>query len=605
MLHARLLMAGLLALGLALSGCRTAVKEPAPARYKDPTLPVAERVADLLGRMSLEQKAGQMTQVDWVFLKSRSDLAKYQIGSVFSGGDSAPAPNNAAQWAGLHDELQAAAMAGDLGIPLLIGLDAVHGNSKVVGATIFPHNIGLGATRNPALVRRIGEITAVEMVATGARWNFAPTLAVVRNERWGRTYEGFGEEPALVASMAEIVSGLQGKALSDSTSVLATAKHYIGDGATEGGKDQGDARVSDAQIRSLLLPPYVAALERGAGSVMVSFSSISGEKMHGHQRLITDLLKGELKFGGLVVSDYAGVDQLSKDYAVAVRTSIHAGVDMVMVPQHYQRFIDTLVGEVKAGRVAQSRIDDAVRRILTVKFQLGLFEHPKAEQALLAKVGAPEHRAVAREAVRQSLVLLKNEANMLPLKKDAGKLYVAGKNADDIGSQCGGWTITWQGSAGNITPGTTILQGIKQAVAPGTMVTFGEEAKTIDSSYSAAVVVVGERPYAEFKGDIAGSLGLDQADLDTLKRVKASGVPMVVVLLSGRPLVITEQLPDWQALVAAWLPGTEGAGVADVLFGDYKPTGKLPHSWPRSEQQVPVNVGDPQYEPLFPFGFGL
>ncbi|HWI63615.1 MAG TPA: glycoside hydrolase family 3 N-terminal domain-containing protein [Symbiobacteriaceae bacterium] len=595
--------AGLLALGLVLAGCQSAApKKPAPdpaaPKYKNAALPVAERVADLMGLMSLEQKLGQMTQVDWVFLGNRNDLAKYHIGSVFSGGDSMPNPNNAENWAKLHDELQEIALHDELGIPLLIGHDGVHGQSKVVGATIFPHNIGLGATRNPALVKRIGEITAAEMLATGANWNFAPTIAVVRNERWGRTYEGFGEETGLVASMTEIVSGIQG------AGVLATAKHYIGDGATEGGKDQGDTRMTEAQIRSLLLPPYVSALEKGAGSVMVSFSSVSGDKMHGHTRLITDVLKGELKFGGLVVSDYAGVDQISKDYAVAVRTAINAGVDMVMVPQHYGKFIDTLKAEVKAGRVSQARIDDAVRRILTVKFQQGLFEKPMARRDLLPQVGSAEHRAVARDAVRQSAVLLKNEGGVLPLKKGAGKIYVAGKNADDIGNQCGGWTITWQGKSGKITTGTTILEGIRQA-AGGATVTFDPGAGTIDSSYSAAVVVIGEKPYAEFQGDRTGSMGLDKEDLDVLVRVKATGVPTVVVLVSGRPLVVTEQLKDWRALLAVWLPGTEGTGVADVLFGDYKPTGKLPMTWPRSELQIPINVGDPNYDPLFAFGFGL
>jgi len=607
---ARPLTAGMLTLSLVLAGCSStgapkAAAPSAPARYGDPTLSVAERVADLMSRLTLDQKIGQMTQVDWVFLKSRSDLAKYAIGSVFSGGDSAPRPNTPAQWADLHDELQGIALSADPGIPLLIGLDAVHGNSKVVGATIFPHNVGLGATRNPALVRKTGEITAAEMVAVGAKWNFAPTLAVVLDERWGRTYEGFGEETGLVASMTEIVSGLQGKQLSDPNSVLATAKHYIGDGATQGGKDQGDTKVSLAEIRSLLLPPYVSALEKGAASVMVSFSSVDGVKMHGHKPLITDLLKGELQFGGLVVSDYAAVDQISKDYAVAVRTAINAGVDMVMVPQHYERFISTLKKEVQQGRVARERIDDAVRRILTVKFSMGLFERWEADRTLLAQVGSAEHRAVARDAVRQSVVLLKNEGKVLPLRKDVAKLYVAGKNADDIGNQCGGWTITWQGKSGNITPGTTILQGIKQAVSPSTTVAFDPAARTIDRSYSAAVVVVGEQPYAEYKGDRESGIGLSEEDLATLRRVKAAGVPTVVVLVSGRPLVVTDQLPDWQGFLAAWLPGTEGAGVADVLFGAYKPTGKLPYTWPRSEQQIPVNVGDPGYDPLFAFGFGL
>jgi beta-glucosidase len=600
----KMLTAAVVAAGLALSGCGaktpTAPKaEEETAKYKDPTLPVTERVADLLPRMTLDEKIGQMTQVRWPALKSQADLAKYHIGSVLSGGDDEPSPNTPQAWADLHDRLQQAALGDRLGIPLLIGLDAVHGNSKLVGGTIFPHNIGLGAANNPALMTKVGQITAAEMLGVGANWNFAPCLAVVRNERWGRTYEGFGEATDLITTLTgPYVAGMKG--------ILATAKHFIGDGATVGGQDQGDMTLSEAEWRSLLLPPYATAIKQGAGSVMVSFSSLNGQKAHGDAHLITAVLKGDLKFRGIVVSDWAGIDQIARDYSEAVRVSINAGIDVVMVPDKYQKFSETLKAEVKAGRVSEERINDAATRILTQKFELGLFEKPLADRTLLAQVGSAEHRAVAREAVRQSLVLLKNENSLLPLPKSGGKLYVAGKNADDIGNQMGGWSITWQGKSGNrTTGGTTILQAIKDAVAPGTTVTYDRRAATIDAGYRAAIVVVGETPYAEFKGDRPDALRLDAEDLQTIANVKKAGVPMAVVLISGRPLVITDQLPMMDALLAAWLPGTEGQGVADVLFGDYKPTGKLPHSWPRSEQQIPINAGDTNYDPLFAFGFGL
>jgi beta-glucosidase len=601
-------MASLL-LGLVVIGCAPASQQPPQvdeaAKYKDPVLPAAERAADLLARLTLAEKVGQMTQLDRLALRSKADLATYFIGSVLSGGDSAPSPNLPATWVQEVEAMQNEALETRLGIPLLYGIDAVHGLNSVKGGTIFPHNIGLGATRNPELLQRIGAVTAAEMSGLGVRWTFAPCLAVARNERWGRTYESYGEDPAIGSALTTYITGLQGEKPGGPQSVLATAKHWIGDGNTEGGQDQGDAKLTEADLRALALPPYLSALQRGVGSVMVSFSSWNGQKAHGSKYLITDLLKGELQFDGFVVSDWQGVDQVAGDYATAVRTAINAGIDMVMVPNDYPRFIRTLTAEVTAGRVPVSRIDDAVRRILTQKFALGLFEQPGADPSQTDLIGSAAHLALAREAVRQSLVVLKNERSLLPLPKSGIKLYVAGKNADDLGNQLGGWSITWQGGSGNTTTGTTILQGIRQAVAPGAVVTYDRAAATIDGSYGAAIVVVGELPYAEMKGDRTGTLRLDAADLQTLQQVKAAGVPTVVVLVSGRPLVVTDLLPDWQAFVAAWLPGTEGAGVADLLFGDYRPTGKLPVTWPRSEGQIPINVGDPVYEPLFPYGFGL
>ncbi len=473
------------------------------APYQDPSLSVPERVADLLPRMSLEDKVGQMTQAERGALSPVSDLATYRIGSVLSGGGSAPSPNNATGWADMYDAFQRQALSTPLGIPMIYGVDAVHGHNNVAGATIFPHNIGLGATRDPGLVERIGRATAEEVAGTGVDWTFAPCVCVARNDRWGRTYESFGEDPGLVSAMTTIVDGFQGPSLDGRTSVLATAKHYIGDGGTTGGDDQGDTRLSEAELRAVHLPPFRAAVERGVGSVMVSYSSWNGVKLHGHRQLITGLLKGELGFTGFVVSDWAGIDQLDGQEgftAEEVRSAVNAGIDMVMVPNDYRRFVSLLKAEVQAGRVPMSRIDDANRRILTKKFELGLFERPLSDRSLTGGVGGAEHRALAREAVRKSQVLLKNDG-LLPLAKTGGKIFVAGRNADDIGNQSGGWTISWQGSSGNTTTGTTILQGIRDAVGSGATVTYSRDGSGVDSSYRAAIAVVGETPYAEGQGD--------------------------------------------------------------------------------------------------------
>lgn len=576
--------------------------------YQDASLPVADRVNDLLGRMTLDDKIGQMTQADKDSIVPQSDVNTYRLGSVLSGGDGTVSPNNATTWADTYDALQRQAIGTPLAIPIIYGIDAVHGANAVRGATIFPHNIGLGATRDPALVQRIGRAVAEEVSGTGVDWTFAPCLCVARNDRWGRTYESFGETPELVSSMSTIVDGFQGAGGAGSTaaSVLATAKHYIGDGGTTNGTDQGNTQLTEAELRAVHLPPFKAAVERGVGSVMLSYSSWNGVKVHGHKFLVTDLLKGELGFKGFVVSDWAAVDQLDGQTgftADEVSKAVNAGVDMVMVPYDYKKFISTLRGEVNNGHVAMSRIDDANRRILTKKFELGLFEKPLTDRAYTSTVGSAEHRSLARQAVRESQVLLKNDGNVLPLAKSA-KLFVAGKSADDIGNMSGGWTMSWQGRSGAITPGTTVLGGIKAAATDASRVTYERYGNGIDSSYTAAVAVVGETPYAEGKGDRTGAMGLDQEDLQTLAKLKASGVPVVVVLVSGRPLDIAAQLPDWKALVAAWLPGTEGGGVADVLFGDHKPSGKLPMTWMRSASQQPINQGDGK-DALFPFGYGL
>ncbi|MGV9882143.1 glycoside hydrolase family 3 protein [Streptomyces sp. NPDC003006] len=607
------IVAALCAVALSLTGPTAAAPPSEPPvtaagfPYQDPSLPVPDRVADLLSRMTLDDKIGQMTQIEKDALVPSSDLATYRIGSVLSGGDSTVSPNNAQTWADTYDALQRTARTTPLGIPMIYGIDAVHGHNAVRGATIFPHNIGLGATRDPALVQRVGRTVAEEMAGTGIDWDFAPCLCVARDDRWGRTYESFGEKPELATSMTTFVTGMQGATLgADAASVLATAKHYLGDGGTTGGVDQGNTELSEAELRAVHLPPFKEAVRRGVGSVMLSYSSWNGVRSHAHKYLVTDVLKGELGFNGFVVSDWAAVDQLdgqSGFTGAEITRAVNAGVDMVMVPHDYRKFLTLLRGEVGAGRIPQARVDDANRRILTKKFQLGLFERPLTDRSYTSGVGSAEHRALARQAVRASQVLLKNSGGVLPLARNA-KLFVAGKSADDIGNQSGGWTMSWQGRSGAITPGTTILQGIRSTVTDSSRVTYDRHGNGIDGSYTAAVAVVGETPYAEGRGDRPGGMGLDQEDLQTLARLKASGVPVVVVLVSGRPLDIAAQLPDWKALLAAWLPGTEGNGVSDVLFGAYAPTGKLPVTWMNSASQQPINDGDGKTA-LFPYGYGL
>ena len=563
-------------------------------------------VEDILTKMTLDEKIGQMVQVDRsAVINNPQDITNYYIGSVLSGGGSGPNNNTPSAWADMYDSFQNYALKTRLKIPIIYGIDAVHGNNNVYGATIFPHNIGLGATRNFNLVYEVERATAEEVAATGIDWTFAPCIAVPQNERWGRTYEGFGETADLVKQMGQAaVQGFQTSTLGSSgTSILACAKHFLADGGTINGIDQGDVAASEADIRRIHLPGYDYAVKAGVGSVMISFSSINGQKMHGSYHWITDVLKGELNFKGFVVSDWGGIDQLPGDYKTKLETAINSGIDMVMLPYDYKNFSISMKQLVAENRIPVSRIDDAVRRIIKIKTQLGLFEHPYSDRSLLAKVGSPEHRIIARDAVKQSLVLLKNDSNFLPLKKNATKIFVAGKSADDIGIQCGGWTISWQGSEGNITQGTTIFQAVKKAVSPATQVTYSIDGSGANG-YDFAIVVIGEKPYAEGSGDRT-DLGITASDLSVIQKIKLSGIPFVTILISGRPMILGNVLNDSNALIAAWLPGTEGDGVADVLFGDYKPTGKLPHSWPKSMSQIPINLGDTNYDPLFPFGFGL
>jgi beta-glucosidase len=500
----------------------------------------------------------------------------------------------------------------------------------VIGAVIFPHHIGLGCTRDPALVEEVGRITAKEIRATGIQWTFAPCVTVPRDERWGRTYEGFSEDPELVAELGEAMTrGLQGERLNEPLAVVACAKHFVGDGGTSaqsgeyqqgttafgnGGDagpmpmklDQGNTEVDEATLRTVHLAPYLPSIEAGVGTIMPSYSRWNGVKCSGNKFLLTDVLKNELGFEGFLISDYNAIDQVDPDYKRAVEICVNAGMDMAMAPNTYKQFYESLLELVHEGRVPQSRIDDAVTRILRVKAALGMLDKYRsqlADRSLHESFGSAEHRAVAREAVRKSLVLLKNENGALPLAKSASRIHVAGKSADDIGNQCGGWTITWQGASGAITTGTAILQGIRAAVLGGASVTYSRDGSGADGA-DVGIVVVGETPYAEGLGD-RSDLSLAAEDVAAVRAVRRARVPTVVVLVSGRPLVLEGVLADADAVVAAWLPGTEGAGVADVLFGDFAPTGKLSHSWPRSMAQVPVNWGDAVYEPLYPYGHGL
>ena len=610
--------------------------------YLNAGLPVRQRVQDLLKRMALEEKVGQMTQAERAAATTDSSLVTtLRLGSVLSGGGSVPTPNTPAAWADMVDGFQSQALKTRLQIPLLYGVDSVHGHGNLLGATVFPHNVGLGSTWDPKLIARVEHVVAEETRATGPQWAFAPCICVARDERWGRTYESFSEDPGLVTRLTAGIDGFQGKSTGDlkkADRVLATAKHYAGDGDTQYGSavggykiDQGVTVTNRSDFARIDLAPYLAAVQRhDAGTVMPSFSSVDWTedgignpiKMHANRELITDVLKGQLGFDGFVISDWEGIHQIPGDWATQVRTGVNAGIDMFMEPFSSPAFETTLLAEVRAGRVSQARIDDAVRRILTKKFELGLFEKPYTDRTHLAEVGSPQHRALAREAVARSQVLLKNSSGLLPLKKDA-KVYVAGRNADDIGNQAGGWTLSWQGASGrHRIPGNTILDGIRQ-VAPRAQVTYSKDGSAPTAGSDVGIAVIGETPYSEGFGDVGGplwaydpedarvprepkSLDLQPMDKAVVDKVCAAIAKCVVLVVSGRPQVIPPtELGRIDALVASWLPGSQGEGVADVLFGDRPFSGKLSHTWPRTAGQEPINIGDAAYAPLYPFGWGL
>ncbi len=566
---------------------------------------IEQKIDALLPRMTLDEKIGQMTQVRHFDHFTDEDLKTGRIGSIIHTEGPAPG-NDAAAWQAHFTELQKLACASRLGIPLLFGVDAVHGQNTYDGATIFPHNIGLGATRNADLVKKIAAITAVEVQATGFNWTFSPCVAIPYNEKWGRVYEAFSESPALTSQLAgAAVEGYQGE-LFDPATVLATAKHFIGDGATDYGIEGGETSLTMQQVSRRLLPPYRSAVDAGVGAVMVSFNTLSGISMHANRQLITDTLKNGMGFDGIVVTDWKGYSRFGGNDV------INAGVDMCMaVDGDMTGFQEGLRKGVDSGVVSMARIDDAVRRILRQKFRLGLFEHPYPDPALTDSIGTRQHRDVARQAVRESLVLLKNEHQTLPLDKKTKKIVVVGEHADNAGLQSGGWIIRWQGVDSTYKGATTILDGIRRLAAGEVVYDTTATGKYFDAD--AAVIVVGEQPYAEFFGDIGDerstcSLTLSenqQRYIDTY----AGQIPVIVILISGRPLVVTRQIGQSEAFVAAWLPGSEGDGIAQVLFGDYNFKGKLPHSWPASTDDFQGKYGpnfwNDSIVPLYKFGYGL
>ncbi|XWS42697.1 hypothetical protein CRYUN_Cryun16bG0036300 [Craigia yunnanensis] len=612
-------------MGLLLWYCLTASVKAEYLKYKDPKQPLPVRIQDLLNRMTLEEKIGQMVQIDRS-VASAEVMKKYFIGSLLSGGGSVPAPQASAKtWIDMVNDFQKGSLSTRLGIPMIYGIDAVHGHNTVYKATIFPHNIGLGATRDPELVKKIGAATALEVRATGIPYVFAPCIAVCRDLRWGRCYESYSEDPQIVQAMTEIIPGLQGDIPATSPmgvpfvagkkNVAACAKHYVGDGGTTNGINENNTVIDRNGLLSIHMRGYYTSIIKGVSTVMVSYSSWNGIKMHTNRDLITGFLKNTLRFRGFVISDWEGLDRITSpphaNYSYSIQAAVQAGIDMVMVPYKYNEFIDGLTFQVKNNIIPMSRINDAVTRILRVKFVMGLFENPLADDSLVDQLGSQEHRELAREAVRRSLVLLKNGQSpdhpLLPLPKKTSKILVAGSHADNLGYQCGGWTIEWQGLSGNnLTIGTTILTAIKNTVDSSTNVVYKENPDTEfvkSNDFSYAIVVVGEHPYAETDGD-SMNLTIPDPGPSTITNV-CGAAKCVVIIISGRPVVIQPYIDSIDALVAAWLPGTEGQGVADVLFGEYGFTGKLPHTWFRTVDQLPMNVGDPHYDPLFPFGFGL
>ncbi|MEO8018591.1 MAG: exo 1,3/1,4-beta-D-glucan glucohydrolase [Pseudomonadota bacterium] len=633
---------------LLMFGCKDASTEaPAPqAKAEDPATvhpeiwpspkwPFAkdaaleEKVAALLKKMTVEEKVGQVVQGDIASI-TPADMKKYHLGSVLNGGGSSPGNDEwapPAKWLALADEFYAASIDtsdGGVGVPMIWGTDAMHGHSNIVGAVLFPHNVGLGATHNPKLLGDIARVTAEQVRTTGIDWTFAPTVTVPQDDRWGRTYEGYSEDPGVVASYAGVfVKGLQGEPGSADflrgPHVISSTKHFLADGGTENGRDQGDAKIPETELRDIHAAGYVPAIEAGVQTIMISFSSWNGAKHHGNKGLITDVLKKRMNFDGFTVGDWNAHGQVEGCTNDNCPQAINAGLDMYMAPDSWRGLYDNLVKQVKDGTVPMERLDDAVTRILRVKFRAGLFEAGPPSKRPLAgdykMLAAKEQRALARDAVRESLVLIKNNGNLLPLAANKHVL-VTGDGADNIGKQSGGWTITWQGTGlknADFPGGTSVWGGVKAATKAG----GGSAELSTDGSYKTkpdyAIVVFGENPYAEFQGDLKvltlpGSM---TQHLDILRKLQKEKIPVVAILLSGRPLWQNRELNLAQAYVAAWLPGTEAGGISDVLFRkrdggvNYDFSGKLSYSWPRDAAGTPLNVSKEPYDPLFPLGFGL
>ncbi|MEW6761519.1 MAG: glycoside hydrolase family 3 N-terminal domain-containing protein [Pseudomonadota bacterium] len=585
-----------------------------------------KRVAEIVSKMTLAQKVGQMTQPE-IKTATPEDVRRYYLGSVLNGGGSWPNGNKhakAAEWLALAQRYHEASLSTDMAIkvPVIWGTDAVHGHNNVFGATLFPHNIGLGAARNPKLLEEIGAATAKATRASGIAWVFGPTLAVVRDDRWGRTYESYSENPDVVKSYAgAYVRGMQGM-LKDDANTVATAKHFIGDGGTENGKDRGVNKATKSQMINIHGVGYYPALAAGVQTVMSSFNSWNDVstgndygKMHGSRAMLTDVLKTKMGFDGFVVTDWNGIGEVPGCRNDSCAQAINAGNDMIMVPDDWKAFIANTIKQVESGEIPMSRIDDAVTRIIRVKLRAGLFDKSPAQNAYAGKDEAMQPRELARRAVRESLVLIKNDKPVLPIARGK-KILVVGKTADDLSNQTGGWSITWQGTANvnaDFPNGDTILAGIREA-AGSNNVSFSLDAKGVDvSKFDVVVAVIGERPYAEGDGDIGpnGTLrhsGRHPEDLAVLQAVAGKGKPVVTVFVSGRPLYVNDLLNLSDVFVAAWLPGTEGKGVSDLLVAGakrYEFTGKLPFSWPKSACQTDLNVGGRNYAPLFAYGYGL
>lgn len=595
---------------------------------KDPA--IEERVERILAQMTVEEKVGQMMQPEIRYVTPQ-DVKDFHIGSILNGGGSVPNGNRyakAADWVAMADGFYQASMDtsdGKVAVPIIWGTDAVHGVGNLVGATLFPHNIALGAANNPELIKKIGEITAREIAVTGLDWDFSPTVAVVRDDRWGRTYESYAEDPDIVRTYAgKMVEGLQGVAATpeflDQHHIIATAKHFLGDGGTVNGIDRGDNKDEEHILRDVHAAGYMSAIEAGVQTVMASFNSWHGERMHGHQYLLTDVLKNQMGFDGFVVGDWNGHGFINGASVLDCPQAINAGLDMFMVPDpDWKTLFNNTVMQIKTGIIPLERADDAVRRILRVKLRAGLFEKGAPSTRPLAGrdelLGAPEHRAVARQAVRESLVLLKNKNNLLPLSPSLN-ILVTGDGADNISKQTGGWSVTWQGTGNTLAdfPGaTTLLKGIENAVnAAGGKVTHSPDG-SFSEKPDVAIVIFGEDPYAEMQGDVQNLLykPADNGDRELLKKLKASGIPVVSLFITGRPLWMNQELNQSDAFMVIWQPGTEGGGVADVIFRttegeiQHDVKGRLTFSWPKRPDQGPLNYGDEVYDPLFAYGYGL
>ena len=572
---------------------------------------ISKKVSELIDSMTLDEKVGQMTQIDQRFLDTITDLSTYSIGSLLSGGGSHPEVNEPQAWLDMYNKYQEETLKNRLGIPLIYGIDAVHGHNNVYGATIFPQNIGLGATNNPELVYKISEATSLEVAATGIDWTFSPCLSSPEDYRWGRTYEGFSSDPVLVEKLGKAaVEGYQNALTNSGKKVVACAKHFIGDGNTEFGTgmnglvDRGNTVLTTDELKEKLLPKYRAAIDANVQTIMASYNSWNGVKCHGSKELLTDILKVEMGFEGFVISDWQGIDEIPGNYKSDIITSINAGVDMVMVSgqgQPYKKFMRLLKENVEEGSISMERIDDAVSRILKVKLRNGLFTNPIVQNDNLQVIGSDAHRNIARQAVRESVVVLKNE-NLIPISKESKSIVVAGRGADNLGMQCGGWTINWQGGQGDITIGTTILDGIKESVSAETKVIHSKDGEDLGNvSGDLAIVVIGEDPYTEFFGD-KDNLDLLEEDIQTINNLKDKGYKVLVLLISGRPMNIADHLDNWDGFAAIWLPGTEGNGVSDILFGDFQSTGKLSYPWPLNAED---GANTRENDLLYNIGFGL